>query len=1833
MQTGDLFVLDDAILSSEGSDLAFYTWLTSAERAASSKGQDELKSSQSSLEATLVKLLTGTTPFPSPGRPLRNLATRCLITLYTRGETKSRFDNIRLLLNTASDLKTSDAVKVACLHCVGEIMASFGAQLLSLVTDIANLALRLVRQSNLAIIVRYHAIVALRKSIQTAGRGLTETSSKDAFKQVKTAMSDKSLPIQRAAAEVIIALHPQPTSVRSVAEVETLVGTCFKNLDAADYSTRHSFCRLVAHLLSFTQTERAITTDKKPKRETDEVDDADGPPSLEASKPLLSPSEMLSQISNHFNKPTASRKTRIVIFDFYAALLNLLGPTFVEANFAVIFKHFADEIIASTRANAAQQDALLIRRLVGTLFRDLIGVRMLSEQGQISAIKELASYLKKWPALMPGQTAPAPNVLVAALAEVAGLLQQLGNAPPPVQDALSDPLIQLLDHPNLATQASAAWCLRCFCLSTPLRLPKSILTIVELLQRDITALSTPPVSMEIQRRASGHALGLAALFSIVPERPLYVSYDLAAKVLDMAIQLLKRSGEHDIAVAGAEVDVAWTLIGSLMALGPNFIRSHLPQLLVLWRNALPKPTSKDTTNASGRGAAEWGFLLRVRESVLGAMLSFLRHNSSVLVTLDVARRLATLLSNALSFANAFSSQTVDEAPESIPSYGTPLSTRETMLRKRVYQCFTLLGFSSVTETLQGTLLQSAISLFSGPEAYRGSSLQAAIVSSTGNFTSIWSVADGYAYGITSATSHTLPSYELDHLSLGLHSFHGAQWLNRDTVEASFEELESILDGDEFLRKAGSEALGRLASLSGTAFLSTQTNYLVDQVVSNRDPNGRAGCALTFGAIYSQVGGLAAGPLLKTAVNVLMSLSNDPHPLVHFWALTALSQVIAAASLSYAPYISSTLGMLFKLYMTSTHEPEGGSLANSNTSGDLPTYQVICQMIDAIIGVLGPELQESNKTTNLVLNLTMDFSKEEDECVRVESIKCVQHFLMFGADSLDVPELVIGFRRHLSTSRRPLKVASINALYQLVQKDAFLMSKVGGDRLVEDLFAMLDEDSAIDGVRNIILSWLQQTVVHNPSAWIDLCQRIMSRTTASQHATEAANKGAVLQDDEVESLSVGLGNTQALLRASTSRWPKDGRREHVDLRYGIQQKLAPGSLLVSRVPDLIKMAFTASAAYVTDIRLEGLVVLRDVIEVFAKSPDPDYQEALLLEQHQAPITAALTPAFSSDSTPEILASAVQVCASFVGCGVVRDTARMGRILKLLTSALEQSQESGMLSVGDVGELSPNASSMLRISTLTAWAELQAARSEHSYLEAVISPYRAKLAGLWVGALRDYANIRGDSEILQDTSSVATDISYSGMGREVLLPYYEGSWWKILKAVASLMAESDRSIKSSMDGVDVARPPTETVAISKDDPVAYFYVVFGLVFEALATSSTDSTSSPGTIDVVMSSLEALRYLVRPEYAGKAVLEPSVFDEFANLAHRMAMTAAPLAQVSLLHVISALVASQKDRLFSSRKTGESDELTSDSIPSQCLRICSHILRQATPSTTHRFYATTGDRVSLLIAGFRAFDDIANAFGPRHTEEMRAVAIYLYCDILKDEHTEVDLISPTLPCLKAMLSVRGRSPAGAALDRGRSGSASIIKIKGNLLAAALVLTVLPPTVKKMEEFSEVSVVAAHCTKTIMTAAVSAHSVLRRCTVMLVPGMIHYIAKLASVTDGDTATLESHAHGIEELLKAVVIFFNGIQEDHRARLLGVFLPVSVLLLDPSKSTLAPLHSNTIHQLLALVAASPAAFKEATAKLDAQGRERLEASIRQAVGGKEATSSQGVKPQISLRNF
>ncbi|TBU59882.1 clathrin-coated vesicle protein [Dichomitus squalens] len=1983
-----LELLDESKVSGENGEIYLFQWLSSTERLAKKATPEQLKVVQTDLEADMIKVITAPEPFPLPGRPVRRLVASCLKAFYMRGETKSLFDTIQAFLKLLAETKppAKDSSRTAAMYCVGELMGTFGSQVMSLMAEVATVTIKLYRSSS-PIILRAYSLYTLARALSTAKRAVADSVAKDIIKHSKNALSDKALPVQRAACEVLILMYPSGDGTRSVADVESVLSICVKSLEGADHLTRRALAKLAAHMLASTQVEKVIPvvdTAKKGKKTQKEDEDEDSTPGMhvaaEESKPVMTPTEMLQQLSTHFNKPQASRRTRVGIFDFYSALLSLLGSSFVESNYALIVTHFMTEIVSNPRNSGSRYEIIFVRSLVEVVLRDLIGVRMLGEQAQIAAIQELSNtYLKRWPALMPGSSAPSPLCLVIALREVSGLVQQLGNAPGPVQDALLDPLLNLLSHPSHSVRINTAWTLRCFCYSTPLRLPKVLISVVEKMQRDISALTTPAAPSDIHLRALGHAYGLAALLAVIPDRPLYVSYDISAKVFDMAVQVLKRAGEHDVKIAQVEIEIAWTCIASLMTLGPNFVRPHLPQLLVLWRNALPKPTMKD--GAAGRSVAEWEFLLHVRESTVGAIYCFLKHNSPTLVSADVTRRISSLLSNGLAFANTFltSRATLNQEELSADGKGFSIDRREALLRSRIFQSFSLLGFGGVTESVQSSLLQSVITLFASPDGYAGSSVQAAIASSAGTFTSIWQSMDGYAYGLTSLQVDDSPK----------------DWMNRDSIEMAIDEMtqkpimtalehdplylcqalavdtsrrvpepppaataavdaavqlfaqllplqdvaqttrvvtqllgsagsakleknagrkaaalvnttfavvlalrqattnsarqvlgnaqvssslstylkDVVVDGDPVLRRASSEAIGRLASVAGTNFLTSQVKTLVDQVVSNRDPHGRAGCALAFGAIHAHVGGLAAGPLLKTTVHVLMSLINDPHPVVHFWALNALARVIDAASLAYAPFVPSTLGLLFKVYMMESHEPDGGSLNHVNISGDLPTYQVVCQNIDAVITVLGPDIQESTRTRTLVLDLVYQFIDEEDDGICVEAMKCIQHFLMFAPDHVNVPELVARFRGYLSSSRRPLKLASINALYQLVQRDALSMSKLGGDKLVEELFAMLDDDSSVDGVRNVIASWLQQTVIYNPSAWIDLCQRIMSRTTASQQAADAA-----VVDDEGQSLSVGTSSSAG---RQTSRWRtqlfalqclhsicavvgQSGRREHLDIAFARSQGLPIHGLLVSRVPDLIKIAFTASAAHVTEIRLEGLTVLTDVIETFAKTPDPDYEENLLLEQHQAPITAALTPAFSSDSTPEILASAIGTCAIFVGCGVVKDIGRMGRILKLLTSALEQSKGSGMLTLGDAAELSPNASVMLRIATLSAWAELQVASAQQTYLVEVVKPHRAVLAPLWISSLRDYASIRIDAETLDDTPAGALDSSYSSLGREVLLPYYIRAWPIILNAVAIAMQNDDPSILAAMDGQDALPdgPPSDIQSGTREEPTTFFFVVFGLVYEALATSTPDSGLEAQRNSIV--SLQALKCLVRRKYCGRVFNDQPLFEELLSLLYRMALTESSGVQIHLVEAIASLADSIKSVGTTNGHTG-TDVLSSPQ--AHCLRVCAYILRRVIsgPKTgAVHDAASPAEKVRLIIAAFEAFSAVAASFGPSYREDFRALAITLYCDLLKDESSELDFVGPTLPALKALLDRPANLPdpdhkygrlvhgllsaclVNIGAMSGREGPMCNKKIKCNLLAAVLILTVLPTTVaigkaiiehccsiisQKLVEGSELSLTAAHCAKTLIMASTSGNPILRQCTRLLLPGLVECLAKAAASSD-EASPPDRVMATVGEINKALSALLLSLSEELRPRALGVIMPVLVLFLDPSRQPPTPLHTQAVTQLLALAAASPAAFKDATGRLEQSMKETLETSVRQALGSKSQVA-EPAKPQISLRAF
>ena len=67
--------------------------------------QDDIKTAQKDLEASLLSVVSSREPYPVPGRALRNLVASCILILYTRGDAKNMFDTLIAFLKVASDFK------------------------------------------------------------------------------------------------------------------------------------------------------------------------------------------------------------------------------------------------------------------------------------------------------------------------------------------------------------------------------------------------------------------------------------------------------------------------------------------------------------------------------------------------------------------------------------------------------------------------------------------------------------------------------------------------------------------------------------------------------------------------------------------------------------------------------------------------------------------------------------------------------------------------------------------------------------------------------------------------------------------------------------------------------------------------------------------------------------------------------------------------------------------------------------------------------------------------------------------------------------------------------------------------------------------------------------------------------------------------------------------------------------------------------------------------------------------------------------------------------------------------------------------------------------------------------------------------------------------------------------------------------------------------------------------------------------------------------------------------------------------------------------------------
>ncbi|CAI6333670.1 unnamed protein product [Periconia digitata] len=2005
-------------LPTEQQELYLLTFSSDLARHVASLDADGASAHQIYLKKELFQIIN--LPAPPPTRAIRNNLGRAFSGIFAKGDRKLLFESINELthiLNSAGKTEKDIRAKHAASHCLGAVFEAAGDSAIGLAPIATTSLLHLVKVAQSHTGLRAAVLKAAGNVFKGVGRSAEEAVARVAWKQARTLCAgDKSLLVQSQACYLLEQLVRHTTFFDNSTDFDKLQNALWKTIDNGSASVRHAAASCLSASLVKNYSEvapveiplgRSKTTKKKGKKPSDLDGDEDiierpDSPAPKKSAAVLSFNivSLMKVLSAQYCRPATSNRSRAGIALCYMKTLRGLGEQVVESKYADIARHFFLDLLSHPTIVQNRYRTLCTRKYVAIILELVIGREMLGESSQLNAARFLVNdILKDYPQLLKERPEPSKQTLIGALSTLSSLLNSLGSAANVIADACRDSLLQVLQHPSYTVQVNASSCLRSFVLACPLQLLPAVTICMNSVSRELGLLGGPRQS---PRRCVGLANGLSAVLSTSTSQPLHGSVDVNSRVLSQATSLLKSASNSDLRISSTQIQVAWVLIGGLMTLGPNFVKIHLSQLLLLWKNALPKPLNKD--NMIQRNVLELSFLAHVRECALGSILTFLEFNSRLL-TLDVTKRLATMLQNTTMFLNTLpAKKTTDDVSQRL-SPALQLNDFDLMVRRRVLQCYTKLvdlspaGSSEVL--LQTNLLPFAVSAFADPDKYTSSSLSVSIASSAGNFDSIWDVADNYGFGVTglvrgfditplpgeqenehpqhwstrhgpeamidrtllspigSAREHDSislyvgkqneafdlpnpPATEVVNSALQLFakclplqtpkiqesileqvtSFLSASSLQRDvnrkaammvniayallgTLKVAVKETRSspgdlkgpavekviqellhlfIVLPDPYVRNIAGEALGRLCSSSGNALTTTEVNYLVDQIVANREPNARSGYAVALGCIHSQLGGMAAGYHLKNILGILMSLSNDPHPVVHFWALDSLTRVADSAGLTFSAYVTSTLGMLAQLFGSDTHNEESASLASSNLELDLPTPAVIARCIDSTINVLGPDLQDVTKARDMIMTLIGLFNVESDELILIESLKCQEHLSLYAPGHMHFALYVKQLQQAIESPSEKIRDMAVDGLHNLMRRNTEEVIRTGDPGMEDQLWHVLDRDPEHEVVRNIIRTWLQQTGLTDTASWVQRCHSILTKTkkvAEAEEKTETKPKGGQtdLQDEEVAGFAAAANapgedgaavqKSQELLKWQVRNFGMECLSELLAMitkEATFRDEAACVLALQKRVADVVRIAFSASTAGVVQLRIRGLKIIDQVLKLFGKTPDPDFPEVTLLEQYQAQIGSALTPAFAADSSPELAAEAVNVCATFISTGIVTDVDRMGRILKLLVSALENfSNETEVAAIGDLKGLSSNAQVMVKMSVFSAWAELQIASAEQTYLRDVLKPHIARLTPLWLASLREYARLRFEPDISSMGSSSLSgslDTIYAALNRETLLKFYQESWLNLVDAIASLIDEDSEFVFDALDGkTEFDEPSTSDGKVDhhinyRAEPTAFFFVLFGLAFEALAGRPGDLQASK---EQILEILHALKKILRPSVSGQAIYQEVIFSETMDMLDRLVLTEGLQVQTVIVQIARNLCLGHP----SARKDHRAgDENLSDDIEQlfELTRIMVLVLTGLVPSLDDSKSAVrhelSEEAVALLTTALSALVDAAQVFPSIIKTDLHACILHIFATILGTGPCQAKVIPQSLPVFKRFItsinsqtepSAETSTQLRATLTRflqilrqsqQREFDAALACEKNTILTTTILLSSTasafapndPLITRFIQELFDclnnrlTSKVAAGCCRSLLLAPKKG-PVETSIAKQLLPQILSFLVN-------PSLDLEGLDESRTTLATALVAFISTLPTPDQ-RLVAAKVVVPALLARVRKETKAS--AETAARLMELAQADQATFRSVVGALEADDRTFMESVLKSGQStGRKVESVESGEPSIALKmNF
>lgn len=256
-------------------------------------------------------------------------------------------------------------------------------------------------------------------------------------------------------------------------------------------------------------------------------------------------------------------------------------------------------------------------------------------------------------------------------------------------------------------------------------------------------------------------------------------------------------------------------------------------------------------------------------------------------------------------------------------------------------------------------------------------------------------------------------------------------------------------------------------------------------------------------------------------------------------------------------------------------------------------------------------------------------------------------------------------------------------------------------------------------------------------------------------------------------------------------------------------------------------------------------------------------------------------------------------------------------------------------------------------------------------------------------------------------------------------------KLVDAIASLIDQDSNFVFDALDGktdeAELNGSENRKSNINyRDEPVAFFFVLFGICIEALAIrSGNDSSNSESQ---TLGILSALKKILRPSVAGNAIFQDAVFSETIEMFDRLALTEGLDVQLIVVDIARNLCLTHP----SAKDEEEDGDHLNEDIEQlfELTRIIVLVLANVLPNLAEHTSATRPqlpeEAVALIQVSLEALVDASGIFPSIIKTDLYASILHIFSTILGTGTCQAIVVPQALPILHRFLQfIEATSPS----------------------------------------------------------------------------------------------------------------------------------------------------------------------------------------------------------------